>query len=163
MTTLKTLEMALEALEAYLNATDSDQDVKAYDLMEQAVTALRQQIALEKMAENARELGLDYDAKPDERLMKMPDEPVAWMYPSDYEKCLTSEHVAEVTSVECTSVRTGEKTTIPLYTRPQPAAQWVGLTDEEIEDACWTEVDRRLTSFARDIEAKLREKNGGNT
>lgn len=36
---------------------------------------------------------------------------------------------------------------------------WVGLTDEEIEDACWTEVDQRLRSFARAIEAKLREKN----
>ena len=43
-------------------------------------------------------------------------------------------------------------------TRPQPAA-WVGLTDEEIEEVCWTEVDRRLASFARAIEAKLKEKN----
>ena len=36
---------------------------------------------------------------------------------------------------------------------------WQGLTDEEIEDACWTEVDQRLRSFARAIEAKLKEKN----
>ena len=108
MTTLKTLEMALEAL----------LQVKPLYSRHDAIAALRTQIALEKKAENARVLELDYDAKPDERLMKMPDEPVAWMYPSDYEKCLTSEHVAEVTSVECTSVRTGEKTTIPLYTRP---------------------------------------------
>ena len=37
--------------------------------------------------------------------------------------------------------------------------EWQGLTDEEIEDACWTEVDQRLRSFARAIEAKLKEKN----
>ena len=112
-------------------------------------------------AENARVLELDYDAKPDERLMKMPDEPVAWMYPSDYEKCLTSEHVAEVTSVECTSVRTGEKTTIPLYTRPQPAAQWVGLTDEEREAHRDSWKSNIHDEEFEEIEAKLREKNGG--
>lgn len=37
--------------------------------------------------------------------------------------------------------------------------EWQGLTDEEIEDVCWTEVDQRLRSFARAIEAKLKEKN----
>lgn len=46
----------------------------------------------------------------------------------------------------------------PLYTAPQQR-EWQGLTDEEIEDACWTEVDQRLRSFARAIEAKLKEKN----
>ena len=51
---------------------------------------------------------------------------------------------------------------LPLYTTP-PAAQrqWVGLTDEDIEDACPVEVNRNEINFARAIEAKLREKNGG--
>jgi hypothetical protein len=40
-----------------------------------------------------------------------------------------------------------------------PQREWQGLTDEEIEDACWTEVDQRMRSFARAIEAKLKEKN----
>ena len=43
----------------------------------------------------------------------------------------------------------------------EPKREWVGLTDDEIEDACWTEVDQRLLSFARAIEAKLKEKNNG--
>ena len=51
----------------------------------------------------------------------------------------------------------------PLYTTP-PKRQWVGLTDEEINSvrhnrewtAFWTD-----TTFARAIEAKLREKNHG--
>ena len=45
-----------------------------------------------------------------------------------------------------------------FYTRPQPAAQWVGLTDEEvayIADSEWEE------AFVRLVEAKLKEKNGG--
>ncbi len=37
--------------------------------------------------------------------------------------------------------------------------EWVDLTDEEIEELCWTELDRRLLSFARVIEAKSKEKN----
>jgi len=51
----------------------------------------------------------------------------------------------------------------PLYTAP-PKKEWVGLTDEEINSvrhnrdwtAPWTD-----TTFARAIEAKLREKNHG--
>jgi len=42
---------------------------------------------------------------------------------------------------------------VPLYTAP-PQREWVGLTDEEI-NAAW---DSNL-SFARAIEAKLKEKN----
>ncbi len=59
-----------------------------------------------------------------------------------------------------------------LYTTP-PAAQrqWVGLTDEEIKSADCLEwhgdstdsfvTTSSITRFARAIEAKLREKNGG--
>ena len=51
----------------------------------------------------------------------------------------------------------------PLYTAP-PKREWVGLTDEEINSvrynrdwtAPWTD-----TTFARAIEAKLKEKNHG--
>lgn len=38
---------------------------------------------------------------------------------------------------------------IPLYTTP-PARK--PLSEEEIEDICWTEVDQRMRSFARAIE-----------
>lgn len=54
---------------------------------------------------------------------------------------------------------------MPIPTRPQPAAQWVGLTVEEIEHE-WDEFmsgksDGYVPTFVRAIEAKLREKNGG--
>jgi len=51
----------------------------------------------------------------------------------------------------------------PVYTIP-PKREWVGLTDEEINSVRysrdWT-ADWTDTTFARAIEAKLREKNHG--
>jgi len=46
----------------------------------------------------------------------------------------------------------------PLYTAP-PKREWVGLTDAEIHDMNGYEEDRRMYRFARDVEAKLKEKN----
>jgi hypothetical protein len=52
---------------------------------------------------------------------------------------------------------------IPLYTAPTKR-EWVGLTDQEINSVCykrdWT-APWTNTTFARAIEAKLQEKNGG--
>jgi hypothetical protein len=62
-------------------------------------------------------------------------------------------------------VRTGPDLhhTVPLYTAPTKR-EWVGLTDQEINSVCykrdWT-APWTNTTFARAIEAKLREKNGG--
>ncbi len=39
--------------------------------------------------------------------------------------------------------------------------EWVGLTDEEIVAELPVTTSRPATSFARSIEAKLKEKNGG--
>lgn len=46
-----------------------------------------------------------------------------------------------------------------LYTSPQ-AKPWVGLTDEEISKTFETQVWDARRSYARAIEAKLKEKNG---
>lgn len=48
----------------------------------------------------------------------------------------------------------------PLYT-PPPKREWVGLTDEEILAELPVTTSRPATSFARAIEAKLKEKNHG--
>ena len=42
---------------------------------------------------------------------------------------------------------------VPLYTHPK---EWVGLTDEEIDECDWGQSER---DHARAIEAKLKEKN----
>ena len=47
-----------------------------------------------------------------------------------------------------------------IAARAQPAQAVPVLTDAEIEDACWTEMDRRLLSFARAVEAAVRAKLG---
>ena len=44
----------------------------------------------------------------------------------------------------------------PLYAHPQPKREWVGLTDEEAAE-CWN--SSAVTTW-KNIEAKLREKNG---
>jgi len=128
------------------------------------------QKALDRKADNARELGLNYEPE---------QEPVAWM--EDSIELYVSDHLTHTH-------------TIPLYTSP-PRKEWVGLTDEEITGAAHDKaiypvsilettksglclkfsesgewhcsdkfgdymiVDNFLMSFAKAIEAKLKEKN----
>jgi len=121
--------------------------------------AERQQ-ALDKKADNARELGLDY-------------EPVPWI------ESMTIDSTNELSKptapvqepvVEVLNER-GEVDYISyvppagtfLYTTPQPQREFVGLTEEEIALVCaecaasahnWNDI-----SFARAIEQALKEKN----
>jgi hypothetical protein len=65
MTTIEAMKLALDALENMSTALRED-DVLGndIDMLLDAITALRQALAneaLDKMAENARELGLDYE------------------------------------------------------------------------------------------------------
>ena len=60
MTKDEALKLALDALSAYLNATDSEQDVKAHELMAKAFFAIKQ--ALEQPE----------------------SEPVAWKHPDEW-------------------------------------------------------------------------------
>ena len=79
-------------------------------------------------------------------------EPVAWL-DAEMSQAYTVDELADASG-------TGF---LPLYTAP-PKKEWVGLTDQEINSvrhnrdwaAPWTDV-----TFARAIEAKLREKNHG--
>ena len=106
--------------------------------VEKAITSLRQAIAneaLNKKAENARELGLDYE--PSEQ------EPVAW-YIREKDSATTDGCWAEENLDICE----------PVYTHPQPK-QWVGLTGEQICD-CW---NLNGEQFYKNIESKLKELN----
>lgn len=46
---------------------------------------------------------------------------------------------------------------LPLYTRPEPAAQWVGLTEKELYEI--HDSSRERLSALCAVEAKLKEKN----
>jgi hypothetical protein len=85
--------------------------------------------ALDKKAENARALGLDY-------------EPVGWW--DSKIGFFEEKHFDQLQ---------------PLYTTP-PAAQrqWTGLTDDEIDDL-YQGAGKNDLKRAREIEAKLKEKN----
>jgi len=145
MTTDKTLDLALEALateEYRLRQTGQSQ---VYSGIGFAIKAIKQARALDKKAENARELGLDYEPV---------QEPVAW---------LTTEVTTgtQVWLYEKTAARYQNPPT-PLYTTP-PATQrqsarsaWVGLTDED-----WKELhlNTNAHTYGQAIEAKLKEKN----
>jgi hypothetical protein len=113
----------------------------------------RKQIALDKMAENARELGLDYEPVPENFMdalkfdVAMRDAaPVQKAMPENWFAGMPKEYREEAWRVA---------------TPPAAQQQWVGLTDDEFEDI---ELGCRSSSFGkieamRKVEAKLKEKN----
>ena len=121
--TKEALKLALEAL--VLNNAEwkhladsgdsgywSAEDQNHYKQTEQAITAVQRVLAneaLEKMAENARELGLDYEPA---------QEPVAW-----------AKFSAKGNIIDLLNEPDDEYT--PLYTTP-PQRTWVGLTRIEL-------------------------------
>jgi hypothetical protein len=139
--TKEALKLALEAME-YADAclkkqlTTKDKHEYAQDLLLEAGTAIKEALAneaLDRMAENARELGLDYEPA---------QEPVAW-----------AKFSAKGNIIDLLSEPDDDYT--PLYTSP-PQRTWVGLTDEELSQIEGTHIGR---SFARAIEAALKAKN----
>ena len=125
--------------------------------------------ALEKKAENARELGLDYEpevfskqnylngycvGQSDLLAEQAKQEPAAWMvYTQDGQSVYVTDNPTDIES---------NQRALPLYATPQRT--WVGLTDEEVSEiidaeigfnSCWGPEE----TFARAIEAKLKEKN----
>jgi len=142
----KALDLALEALE-YIHEGANNQGphtgiswrcvaVKA----EPAIKAIKQVRALDKKAENARELGLDYEPVLKDNSNYRYDPPVA-------------EPVATLFG------------SLPVYDTTPHAAQrkWVGLTDEEKQewiDAMPYDIEpRHCMILVNVIEAKLKEKN----
>jgi hypothetical protein len=110
------LKLALEALKAAYVPADLDEQ------REKTITAIKQALAnaaLDRKAENARELGLDYEPAPVQ-------EPVAFFHPNQ------GFYWARPTKI--TAPATVDVEPLPLYTTP-PAAQrpWLDLTDEQIK------------------------------
>ena len=153
------------------------------------------QQALDKKADNARELGLDYEPEhgfdrtashmageymytkqqnvntSEERVQKSEEcvhEPVAWLHPDKKIDVIVPSSLAWFDSP------------IPLYTAPTKR-EWVGLTDIDIHvlkmnydkvKVVYTDRAEDLTVLGQDvnvdglisaIEAKLKEKNNGNS
>jgi hypothetical protein len=165
MTKDEALKLALEALDNLLYWDNGKSD---YDQAREAITAIKQALALDKKAENARELGLDYEppCKTGSQCTSKcqqcaVQEPVAWVdllkqaeeivrSKSLWKKYIDGTPLANDIAVWMVSFAQ-EHTTPPAAQR-----QWTGLTDEEVKhiaDSEWEE------AFVRLIEAKLRSKN----
>jgi hypothetical protein len=130
------MQQALELIEPIAHNSTDDPRGKAYA----AITALRQALETEQ-------------------------KPVAWRtFDGEGGYDYRSYEMNETYDKEWAERNPNHKGWVePLYTAP-PKREWVGLTDEEINSVCykrdwtapWTD-----TTFARAIEAKLKEKNGG--
>ena len=154
MTHIKVMKQALEVLKAAYVPADLDEQ------REKAITAIKQVIAqdaLDKKAENARELGLDYETPPVQ-------EPVA------YDKTEMNCFVQELYDKKMCEGKHGHYETmfhcvhqaIKRVTPPAAQKQWVGLTDEEVENfvaTLWPLAEEPVRDRLRAIEAKLKEKN----
>ena len=138
--TKEALKLALEVMR-----NQGDVSVDEWIATEKAIKEALANEALEKMAENARELGLDYEPA---------QEPVAWMNQSDNN--FFSKQKDTFTS------------SVPLYTTP-PQRTWAGLTDGEVDKMIllmgfppdWITENAIVKNIVRNLEAKLKEKNNG--
>jgi hypothetical protein len=148
--TKEALNLALEALEVANSCVDGYYIPKGKTHLpeiELAIIAIKEALAneaLDKMAENARELGLDY-------------EPVAWRaWVSKFPQGTGSDWVYVTKPIMKDSIHNQ-----PLYTTP-PQRTWVTLTEDEIvliSADCAATHQHTDIHFAKAIEAKLKEKN----
>ena len=151
MTKDEALKLALDALETSMYPQQKQL---------QAITAIKEALAneaLDKMAENARELGLDYEP---------PQEPVAWkLVPRDatdemlkaMDECSTEGYDERLYAGHAASVFMAAVDAAPA----PPQRTWVGLTDGDIDDLSRTMVNgnKSVNWLCQAIEAKLKEKN----
>jgi hypothetical protein len=148
MTKEEAMTLALEALENCYARLHEDEEIL------EAITAIKQARALDKMAENARELGLDYEPVLKDNSNYRLDPPVAEPapVPTSWMEMVTVNLVREGVNKH-----KARELAEHFYTTPFAQRPWVGLTDEERDDL----LDNYITAEgrARAIEAKLKEKN----
>ena len=165
-TSKEAMTLALEALENVISYGSLTGDDFVFDQVDEATTSLRQAIAdaekqepepvgsVVKWIDGSLIHGWFGEPPPEGTLLythpqpklETKDEPVAWGMEKD----------GVILDVICPAEHTREEGgyTTPLYTHPK---QWVGLKDDD--EIPWDGVDAK--SFAKAIEAKLKEKNNG--
>lgn len=157
------MRMALDALESFDGVGDVVTWEKQWRFCHAAITALRQALEQQPSVVSIDTLQERVENSKQNRHEQQPaDEPDAvhqYRVPlcSDWYDGIPDHHDGH-----------GPYEVRTLYTRPQPAAQWVGLTDEEVDKLDWgprpdepMTFQEGLRDFYRAIEAKLREKNTG--
>ena len=177
--TKEALKLALEALETLM--------IERGSIYDKAITAIKEALAneaLEKMAENARELGLDYEPEQDwiereravgyreghqnaiKQMAQPEQEPVAWVSTTEL-LVMRGNAYAGAKNWRINLGLEPEEGDVGLFTIPPQrtwvnATTWRGLTDEEILSIsadCASSHQHMDIHFARAIEAKLKAKN----
>jgi len=153
MTKDEALKLALETLE-YAGPS-------WIDARQPAITAIKEALAneaLEKMAENARELGLDYEPE---------QESVTWRNAA----IRVGEDLCSVGPFRYYDM-TAEQwldwaLSVVTVHAPPPQRTWIGLTDGEVDKMIllmgfppdWITENAIVKNIVRNLEAKLKEKN----
>ena len=153
----------MEALESCDAAHITDGGRQWYDekLVDKAITAIKEALAneaLEKMAENARELGLDYEPE---------QEPVTWRNAA----IRVGEDLCSVGPFRYYDM-TAEQwldwaLSVVTVHAPPPQRTWIGLTDGEVDKMIllmgfppdWTTENAIVKNIVRNLEAKLKQEN----
>ena len=151
MTKDEALDLALEALElinlefvcangshhAKKDRHEWDEDCPITDRWRKAITAIKQARALDKKAENARELGLDYELAPVQEPVKFLANGTRFKTSeSPYGVCINGLP-KELSGRWIALVAAEDNCHLKLTTPPAAQRTWVGLTDEQIHEACW--------------------------
>jgi hypothetical protein len=174
MNHIEVMKLALKALLLEDMACRYDKEQTPQHIAD-AITALKQAIALDKMAAHARELGLDYEPAPVQGKCFLCGERVAsctsdvcpksaqpavqegrdWSLLEATQESLR-EHMAEIKRLKA-----AQPVPVKTYSggKPWPVAPkpWVGLNEEERRHL--RKCNQQHDAFARAIEAKLKEKN----
>lgn len=165
---------ALEGLEALLLSMGLTHLI-VYGDAEKAITSLSQAIAneaLDRMAENARELGLDYELQDkDPDLIEQPAQTDWEAVAADQAMtiALLKTELQEFANKEADAVEVALTESGWVWDGDQwqrPPQTWAGLTDEEVKQ-CFDSVSTQdcqnyehwRSLCARNIESKLKEKN----
>jgi hypothetical protein len=163
---------------------------RTVDTIEELETALAQpEHPLDKKADNARELGLDYETERDHGFDRTASHMAGEYVFTNQQNVNTFEERVQKSDKSIRKMQrlgqeleqepaawlcenavghkyfrwkkpTSHYKPIPLYTAP--TKQWVGLTDEEISEVLGSDIYQEHSGelkFIRAIEAKLREKN----
>jgi len=167
MTKDEALDLALEALEG--NTTNPIIDPDQAAIEDQAITAIKQARALDKKAENARELGLDYEPAQQEPVLQDIEQyrlQMAGISTAAIGYWKESDGIHP--DYDTIALRDVAKLYAKYDELYRAQRTWVGLTDEEVTkmpawiyspDQDGMTAEEGLETFARAIEAKLREKN----
>ena len=135
---IEALKMAIEALEEGFGTLECEGMLPhRYQETTQDCKEALAEAALNKMAENARELDLDYDER---------QAPVAWM---------EMKEDAGYTEITVWQEPISENS-IPLYNYP---ATWQSLSDDEIDNIWSMNFEFGFRACARAIEQALKELN----